>query len=78
MFPEAGVRMKPRTGNLLAWCNLELDGSVNAASLHCGEPVERGVKYIATKWFRERQFSADRLNVHVQAHETSQSVACES
>lgn len=54
MFPEAGVRMKPRRGNLLAWCNLTPEGHVNPNSLHCGEPVEQGFKYIITKWYRER------------------------
>jgi prolyl 4-hydroxylase len=54
LFPEAGVRITPRQGNLLAWCNVNRDGSENYMSLHCGEPVEKGFKYIATKWFRER------------------------
>jgi prolyl 4-hydroxylase len=62
MFPNAGIRMKPRPGNLLAWCNLRPDGECNIMSMHCGEPVEKGVKYIVTKWHRERRFrhSPDR------------------
>jgi prolyl 4-hydroxylase len=59
MFPQAGVRMKPREGNLLAWCNLNPDGAVNPMSLHCGEPVEKGMKYIITKWYRERYFTPE-------------------
>lgn len=57
LFPEAGVRFKPRRGNLLAWCNLLQDGQVNHNSLHAGEPVEQGRKYVVTKWYRERPFT---------------------
>lgn len=57
LFPEAGVRFKPRRGNLLAWCNLLPDGRVNHNSLHAGEPVEQGRKYVVTKWYRERPFT---------------------
>ena len=59
MFPTAGVRMKPRVGNLLAWNNLDAMGGVNAAALHCGERVEAGMKHILTKWHRERPFMPD-------------------
>lgn len=52
-FPNAGVRVTPRTGNLLLWNGLLDDGSINPNSLHQGEPVEKGVKYVLTKWYRE-------------------------
>jgi prolyl 4-hydroxylase len=73
MFPEAGVRMKPRKGNLLAWCNLDAGGDVNPMSLHCGEPVEEGVKYIATKWFRERK--VDRSRFEARPEGTQRAIA---
>lgn len=57
LFPRAGVRMKPRAGNLLAWCNFNAHGDLNEMALHAGEPVEAGVKYILTKWHRERPFT---------------------
>lgn len=53
-FPEAGLKIAPRTGNLLVWNNLDLYGAPNQASLHEGVPVEAGLKYVITKWFRER------------------------
>lgn len=56
LFPAAGVRIRPRRGNLVIWCNLGPFGECNPNSLHCGEPVEKGVKYLATKWFREHRF----------------------
>jgi prolyl 4-hydroxylase len=53
-FPHANVRVTPRTGNLLAWNNLDEFGEPNSYSLHTGCPVEAGVKYVITKWYRER------------------------
>jgi prolyl 4-hydroxylase len=53
-FPEAKVKISPKPGNLLAWNNLDAVGEPNVQSLHQGLPVEGGVKYIITKWYRER------------------------
>ena len=61
--PEAGgaTRFKaidkivqPETGKLLCWNNRRPDGSLNPATLHQGMKVRAGVKYVITKWFRER------------------------
>lgn len=61
--PEAGgaTRFKaidkivqPEAGKLLAWNNRRPDGSLNPATLHQGMKVRSGVKYVITKWFRER------------------------
>lgn len=52
-FPQAGVRVAPKRGLLLAWNNMKPDGSPNEATIHEGMPVVEGVKYIVTKWFRE-------------------------
>jgi prolyl 4-hydroxylase len=54
LFPQAGVKITPRTGNLLTWNNLDDLGNPNDYSLHQGMPVEAGVKYVITKWYRER------------------------
>jgi prolyl 4-hydroxylase len=56
-FEQAGVRVTPKPGNLLAWNNLDSTGAPNFASLHEGMPVTQGVKYIITKWYRERPWS---------------------
>ena len=53
-FPDAAVRVTPRTGNLLAWNNLDTAGEPHPLTLHQGMPVEAGLKYVVTKWFRER------------------------
>ena len=52
-FEQAGVMVKPRRGNLLAWNNLGAWGEPNPFSIHQGCPVTAGVKYIITKWYRE-------------------------
>ncbi len=52
-FPQAGLKIAPRRGLLLAWNNMNPDGSPNGLTLHEGMPVVDGVKYIVTKWFRE-------------------------
>jgi prolyl 4-hydroxylase len=61
--PEAGgaTRFKtidkivqPETGKLLAWNNRRPDGTPNPATLHHGMKVRAGVKYVITKWFREK------------------------
>jgi prolyl 4-hydroxylase len=52
-FPQIGIRIAPKKGLLLAWNNMNRDGSRNTETLHEGMPVVRGTKYIVTKWFRE-------------------------
>lgn len=46
--------VQPETGKLLCWNNRRPDGSLNPATLHQGMKVRAGVKYVITKWFRER------------------------
>ena len=54
LFEKAGVKVTPRRGNLLTWNNLDAAGAPNLFSMHQGLPVAAGVKYIITKWYRER------------------------
>ena len=53
-FPQINVKVAPKAGNLLAWNNLDGIGEPNPYSIHQGMPVTAGVKYIITKWHRER------------------------
>ena len=57
-FPQAGIKVAPRRGLLLAWNNMNPDGSPNEATLHEGMAVVEGTKYIVTKWFREGNWLA--------------------
>lgn len=59
-FPEVKIRVAPRRGNLLVWNNLDDGGAPNMASLHQGMPVIAGVKYVITKWYRERRWTPAR------------------
>ncbi|MBV9747560.1 MAG: 2OG-Fe(II) oxygenase [Acetobacteraceae bacterium] len=54
IFPEVGIKVTPRAGNLLIWNNMGPDGLPNPKSLHQGSPVTAGLKYVITKWYRER------------------------
>jgi prolyl 4-hydroxylase len=56
-FPKAGLRITPAAGYLLVWNNLDAAGEPNDFSLHQGLPVEAGVKYVLTKWYRERPWN---------------------
>jgi prolyl 4-hydroxylase len=53
-FKVLGKTFQPEQGKLLCWNNRLPDGGVNPATLHHGMKVRRGVKYIITKWYRER------------------------
>jgi prolyl 4-hydroxylase len=53
-FKALGKTIQPEAGKLLAWNNLLPDGRPNPATLHQGMKVRRGVKYILTRWYRER------------------------
>lgn len=55
-FPLVGARISPRRGNLMIWNNLDAEGNPNRYSLHAGMPVGEGVKYVITKWYRERHW----------------------
>ena len=52
-FTAAGLVVPPRAGLLLIWDNMDANGAPNLYAAHEGRPVEAGVKYIVTKWFRE-------------------------
>ena len=53
-FPRPGSRSRRGAGNLLAWNNLDALGEPNHASLHRAARSPPGVKYVITKWYRER------------------------
>lgn len=56
-FPRLNLRIPPQAGVLLLWNNAGLDGEPNPDTLHAALPVEAGVKYVITKWFRARAWS---------------------
>ena len=63
-FEKAGVKVTPRRGNMLTWNNLDALGGPNLYSMHQGLPVAAGVKYIITKWYRERPWIETEVPVY--------------
>ena len=55
-FPTKKIKVTPRTGRLLMWSNMYPNGEIDYESLHAGLPVEKGVKWIAVVWVRQRSF----------------------
>ena len=53
-FSRVPISVPPQPGALLVWNNMGKDGKPNPLALHAGMPVERGMKYIVTKWYRLR------------------------
>lgn len=53
LFNSEGIKIKGNQGDLLVWYNLNKDGSTNKNTLHSGQPVIQGNKYIAVIWARE-------------------------
>ena len=51
-FTELGISIEPQQGALLIWNNAHPDGTPNKNTIHAAKPVEKGVKYVVTKWFR--------------------------
>jgi prolyl 4-hydroxylase len=55
-FTALGIQIEPKPGVLLLWNNALPDGRPNEATMHAGLPVERGAKYVITKWYRTREW----------------------
>ena len=55
-FKAVGKTFQPETGKLLCWNNRRPDGSENPNTIHHGMKVRKGVKYVITKWYREKEW----------------------
>ncbi|HEY0846946.1 MAG TPA: 2OG-Fe(II) oxygenase [Noviherbaspirillum sp.] len=55
-FPNIGLQVQPKKGSAVFFANTDAQRRPDPQTLHAGEPVSRGVKYIATKWLRERAY----------------------
>lgn len=55
-FPKAGLRLAAGVGDALLFRNTDETGRPDPLSLHAGMPVQSGVKWMATKWIRERRY----------------------
>jgi prolyl 4-hydroxylase len=55
-FPKLNISVKPIAGRALYFRNLYFNGTEHQLSLHGGDPVLKGEKYLATKWMRMNQW----------------------
>jgi prolyl 4-hydroxylase len=55
-FINLELRIKPETGKLIIWRNLNMDNTNNMDSYHAGLPVTKGEKWISIIWVREKKF----------------------
>lgn len=46
--------IQPERGKLLAWNNRNPDGTPNMATMHHAMKVRKGLKYVVTRWYREK------------------------
>lgn len=53
-FPRLDLAVTPRQGVLLVWNNADRDGVPNPFTIHAGNPVGSGTKYVVTRWYRCR------------------------
>ncbi|MEM7779824.1 MAG: 2OG-Fe(II) oxygenase [Pseudomonadota bacterium] len=53
-FKTIKKTFQPEPAKLLCWNNRRPDGGVNPNTLHHGMKVRKGLKYVITKWYRER------------------------
>ncbi len=53
-FQQIDKIVQPEQGKLLAWNNRLPDGGINPATMHHAMPVRKGLKYVITRWYRER------------------------
>lgn len=58
VFPEVDLKVKGRKGDALIFTSALPDRTVDPLSKHAGLPVTQGVKYLCTKWIRERKWVA--------------------
>lgn len=50
-FVNLDVQVEPKIGRAVAWCSLKNNGEIDQDTMHQGNPVISGTKYIITKWF---------------------------
>jgi prolyl 4-hydroxylase len=55
-FKVLGKTFQPEVGKLVCWNNRRPDGRCNPNTLHHGMKVRSGMKYVLTKWYREREW----------------------
>jgi prolyl 4-hydroxylase len=50
-FTNINETIHPKKGTAVIWCNLDENGNPDKNTMHQGLPIEKGEKWIITKWF---------------------------
>lgn len=56
VFPELGVKVRPKKGRALLWNNMNSDGNCDPFSFHKAAIVNSGRKYILQRWYYYQNF----------------------
>jgi prolyl 4-hydroxylase len=56
-FLSPDLKFKGATGDLLVFENVLADGKPDEATRHAGLPVTKGVKWLGSRWFREKKYT---------------------
>jgi hypothetical protein len=60
-FPQLGLEFRGGVGDAFIWDNVRPTGEVDPDTLHAGRPPTQGMKYLLSKWMRNRsQVGNDR------------------
>lgn len=57
-FPELELSVRPRKGSAVYFEYCNAAGELDTRCLHAGMPVQRGEKWIATKWLRQGAYTS--------------------
>jgi prolyl 4-hydroxylase len=55
-FLSNGLKVKGTPGDAIVFHNVDGEGEPDPSSRHAGLPVQRGAKWLISKWFRERAY----------------------
>jgi hypothetical protein len=53
-FPKLGLEFRGGVGDAFIWDNVLPSGEVDPLTLHAGRPPTQGMKYLLSKWMRDR------------------------
>jgi prolyl 4-hydroxylase len=59
VFPKLGLELRGGVGDAFIWDNVRHDGSVDPLTLHAGQAPTKGMKYLLSKWMRNRSQSGN-------------------
>ncbi len=54
LFPRLDLSVRSRAGSTLWFRNVDAGGRIDERTLHAGDTVDHGEKWVVTKWFREQ------------------------